>query len=195
MRKCEQSPHWIHRQDRKVKKGIIIFLCCIALTGMASFQLNKLAFSQEGRHLNVADIEHYLDQKLEKTADDAVLYWMVGNVYFERKQFSKAISAYDAALLLSPDNPDTLNNLAWLLATSEDPDLKNPQRALTLAQMAIKIKKAPHIWDTLAESLFVNGRIEEAIQAENQALSMKPEDRQIYEDQLEKFKRALADQK
>jgi tetratricopeptide (TPR) repeat protein len=53
------------------------------------------------------------------------------------------------------------------------------------------LKAAPHIWDTLAEALFVNGRIEEAIAAEQQALDMNPEDRKIYEEQLEKFRKAL----
>ncbi len=194
LRKCERSPAWIRRQDSKVRKSIAVFLCCIAFLGLASYQLNQLAFSADARHINVSDLEAYLDQKIEKTTEDAVLYWLVGNVYYERQELAKAASAYEAALVLNPDNPDVLNNLAWLLATGDDRDLRDPPRALALARAAIQIKKAPHIWDTLAQSLFANGRIEEAIEAEQRALSMNPEDRQIYEDQLVKFREALAGQ-
>jgi tetratricopeptide (TPR) repeat protein len=63
-------------------------------------------------------------------------------------------------------------------------------RALALAERAIHIMQAPHIWDTLAQCLFVNGYLEEAIAAEQRAIEMDPEDYQLYEDQLIKFKNA-----
>ena len=94
--------------------------------------------------------------------------------------------------MLDPKNSDAFNNLAWLLATSDNPSLRDPQKALQYAQRALSLKKAPHIWDTLAECLYANGRIAEAIESENQALLMAPQDRQIYEKQMEKFKKALA---
>jgi tetratricopeptide (TPR) repeat protein len=62
-----------------------------------------------------------------------------------------------------------------------------------LAQRAIQIKQAPHIWDTLAECLYRNGRLAEAVEAEEKALAMNPDDRANYEKQLEKFRRALAE--
>jgi tetratricopeptide (TPR) repeat protein len=189
--RCERSPKWILHHTQKVTKSIAVFVVALLITGFASFQLNQQLFNKGRRHLNVAILEAYLNQKEEKTTADAVLYMIVGNVYFERNKIEQAASAYEASLALSPDNPDTLNNLAWLLATETNTAVYNPERALKLAQKAIALKKAPHIWDTLAESLFVNGLIEEAIAAEQQALEMNPEDAQTYKDQLNKFKNAL----
>jgi len=114
----------------------------------------------------------------------------VGNVYYEEEQLVRAASAYETALVLSPDNPDTLNNLAWLLATAENTPVHNPGRALALARKAIDLHKAPHIWNTLAQCLYANGLFEEAMDAEQQAIAMNPEDRQLYTDQLTKFRNA-----
>jgi Zn-dependent protease with chaperone function len=189
--KCEHSSQWISHHNRKVGKSITIFIISILILGFVSFQLNQKVFGKDGRHLNVNVLEAYLNQKEEKTTEDAVLYWIVGNVYYDRKNIERAASAYESSIDLSPDNADTLNNLAWLLATETDSSIHNPKRAMKLAKRAIAIKKAPHIWDTLAECYFANGLIEEAIAAEFKALEMEPKDRKIYEDQLAKFKSNL----
>ena len=195
LQRCERTPAWIARHHRKVKKSILIFVGGLVIVSLAAFQLNQTVFNQPGRNLNVADLEAYLDQKLDKTVEDASLYWVVGNVYFDQGNLQRAASAYEASLVLSPDNADALNNLAWLLATSPSPELKDPRRALSLAQRAITLRKAPHIFDTLAECLFANGRIQEAIEMETKALSLNPDDRKIYEDQLIKFEQALSGQR
>ena len=62
--------------------------------------------------------------------------------------------------------------------------------ALELAKRAAAIETSPHILDTLAESYFVNGRYEEAIETEKQALSIAKKDRSLYKKQLEKYKSA-----
>jgi Zn-dependent protease with chaperone function len=189
--RCEHHPEWIMRQNQKVSKSIVAFVAAFILLALAAFQLNQMVLYSGSRYISVTDLEAYLDQKENKTVEDGVRYWIIGNVYYERQNLDRAASAYEAAIVLDPKNSDALNNLAWLLATIDNPKLHNPQKALQYAQKAIALKKAPHIWDTLAECLYVNGRVAEAIEAENQALRMAPEDRQIYEKQLEKFKQAL----
>lgn len=193
--RCEKSPKWVSYHTQKVTKSIAVFVVALLIAGFASFQLNQQVFNKGRQHLNATILEAYLNQKEQKTTADAVLYWIVGNVYFERNEIEQAASAYEASLALSPENPDTLNNLAWLLATATNTAVYNPERSLILAQKAIALKKAPHIWDTLAESLFANGLVEEAIAAEQQALEMNPEDIQTYEDQLNKFKNARIENK
>jgi Zn-dependent protease with chaperone function len=191
LQRCERNPQWIARHNRKVTRSILTFIGAFIVLALGAYQLNQMVFSSGRHQINVADLEAYLDQKENKTTEDALLYWMIGNAYFEEHHLERAASAYDVSVSLDPHNADALNNLAWLLATSDDPGLRNPQRALELARKAIALKKAPHIWDTLAEALFVNGRVEEAVQAENQALQMNPEERQIYEKQMSRFKRAI----
>ncbi len=51
-----------------------------------------------------------------------------------------------------------------------------------------RLEKLPHVWDTLAESYYVNGMYREAVEAAEQALAMARKKRSYYEDQLKKFK-------
>ena len=191
LRKCEKTASWIRRHHQKVKKSIIIYLIGFFLLGFSTYQVNQMVFGQDRQHIKVSDLEEFLDKKNEKDSKVGLLYFLVGNIYHERQMHKRAISAYNKALSINPDHADILNNLAWLLVTIEDLSLSDPVRALNLAQRAIRSKQAPHIWDTLAQCLFVNGRIKEAIEAEENALAMNPEDRESYEKQLDLFKRAL----
>jgi Zn-dependent protease with chaperone function len=167
--RCEQSRQWIKRHNKKVLNSIIAFVACLLVLGVASFHLHK--------------------STLEK--NQSLFFAILGDKLIDKNKLEEAAKAYENALSIKPDNPHTLNNLAWILATATDKALYDPPRALELAQKAITLNKEPHIWDTLAESLFVNGRIEEAIEAERRALEMNPKDRKIYEVQLTKFENAL----
>lgn len=190
LRRCELSRANIARHDRKVRNSILVYLTAMVIMALAVFQLNQYVYSQSNSDMALTALEAYLDQKPEYTHQDALLFLMVGNLHFERKQNAKAAEAYEQGLALDATLPDLLNNLSWLLSTSVDPVLRNPQRALSLAEQAIALKKAPHIWDTLAEAFYANRRYEEAAQAARQALEMNPDDRAPYEAQLARFEEA-----
>ena len=115
---------------------------------------------------------------------------MLGDLYFGRNSFGQAATAYRTALDIDPEMAIVLNNFAWLLATCENPEYRNPEQALELARKAAAIEQSPHILDTLAESLFVNGRIAEAIDAARTALALAKSNRAYYNGQLEKFQAA-----
>jgi Zn-dependent protease with chaperone function len=119
----------------------------------------------------------------------------LGNAYYEAKNFKSCARAWEQALALSPSDPELLNNLAWLLATASDEDVRDPRRALVLAAQAIDKFKAPHIWDTFAEALFVNGRYTEAVKAAEKALALAPKDMPHFKKQLAKFKQAEEEHK
>jgi Zn-dependent protease with chaperone function len=118
----------------------------------------------------------------------------LGSAYFESHNMRRAYEIWERALALAPDDPEALNNLAWLLASVREPDLRDPKRALELVQKAITTGKFAHIMDTYAMALFVNGRIEEAIKAEEKALEMTDSDKKTFRKQLAKFKAALEQQ-
>jgi tetratricopeptide (TPR) repeat protein len=188
--KCETSPTRIIHHDRKVRNSIYAYFGALIILGLAVFQFNQFVFSKSNNELSLATLETYLAGREEWKPKDALLYMMLGNLYYEDNNISKARIAWERGLAINPDNPDILNNLAWLLAT-EATTRQEQKRALSLAKKAIAIKKAPHIWDTVAECLYVNGFVEEAITAEEEALAMNPEDRHIYEKQLKQYKEAL----
>lgn len=190
---CEKAASWIVRHHQKVKKSIIVYVIGFLLLSVSAYQFTQMVYSGSGQYISVVDLERILDKKKTNSSKDALYYRIIGNHYTGREMPKKAIRAYEKALHLNPDLPDTLNNLAWLLVTIDDPSVQDPVRALTLAQHAIQIKQAPHIWDTLAECLYRNGRFAEAVEAEKKALAMNPDDRDTYQNQLEKFRRALGE--
>ncbi|MDD2316322.1 MAG: M48 family metalloprotease [Desulfobacterales bacterium] len=190
MEQCEADRRWVTDHDRKVRKGIVVYLTALVIAGTAGYHLN---FGQTGKALNVKFFESILMREIEKTPEDAALHAALGNLYFEAKNYTGAISAYDRSLMLNPDNPETLNNLAWLLATCEDETCRNLDMALTLSHKAVALKPAAHILDTLAESYFVNGRFIEALEAGKQALAIAADNRTYYEKQIKRFSAAAKD--
>jgi tetratricopeptide (TPR) repeat protein len=89
-------------------------------------------------------------------------------------QVEKAITHFEAALSLRPEWPEALNNLAWLLATSPDPKLRDPERALDLARQAKALAdyKMPLVLDTLAAAQAGVGDFDQAEQNATQAAQM-----------------------
>ena len=69
-----------------------------------------------------------------------------------------------------------LNLYAWNLLTCEAEDLRDPKAALDYAKKAVELseEKQPAILDTLARALFLNGKLPEAIQVQEKALSLLP---------------------
>ncbi len=115
---------------------------------------------------------------------------MLGDIYYSKNNYSEAIQSYKKSLRRGPNNSRVLNNLAWLYATCQDHNFRNPKEAVRLAEKAAKLDNAPHIWDTLAESYYVNGNYEKAVAAAKHALKLARKNRSYYEKQLRKFMNA-----
>ncbi len=185
LEKCELDRTWIRRHDKKVRKSIAAYLIALLFIGAVGYQLN---FGEAGKQMSAHFLEKIVRSELEKTPYNAKLYSTLGDLYFARKQYAETIEAYEQAIKLQSENVQVLNNLAWLYATCEDERFRNPKQALKLAETAANLEQAAYILDTLAESYFVNGMFEEAIDAEKEALRLAEKNRSYYEDQLEKFK-------
>ena len=187
LKKCESDSSWIARHDKKVRKSILAYLLGILIIGAIGYQLN---FGAIGNRLNSHFFEKIIINELNKSPQNSNLYTMLGDFYYSRSDFAGAVGAYEKSLSINPENSKVLNNLAWLYATCVDPSFLNPQRALELAQNAVQIENSPHIWDTLAESYYVNGMYAEAIEAGRRALELAQNDRSYYIEQLDKFREA-----
>jgi TPR repeat protein len=87
-------------------------------------------------------------------------------------------------------DPAAMNNLAFLLATSTDPGIRNPKEAVALAQKAVVIEADNAAFlDTLATAYFEAGQPDKAAEAEHRALRLKP-DSPSYRKALEKYEAA-----
>ncbi len=184
LKKCETDRTWITRHDRKVRNSIGVYVAGLLFLGGIGYHLN---FGETGKFLNTHFFERILHRELERTPDNPKLYSMLGDLYYGKKQYTETIYAYEQSIALNPDNPQVLNNLAWLYATCEDDRFQDPKRALQLAGKAAGLDTSPHILDTLAESYFVNGFREEAVAAGKKALELSRTNRSYFENQLKKF--------
>jgi Zn-dependent protease with chaperone function len=182
--RCEQDRAWIRRHDTKVRRGIASYLAVLVFFAVVGYQLNLGAL---GQRLSGHVFEAMLERELQKSPDDAGLHALRGDLEYSRSNYPGVIAAYERSLMLKPDSAQVLNNLAWLLATCEDRKLRDPVRALELAERAAALEPSAHILDTLAESYFANGRYAEAVATETRALEKAGGDRGIYERQLQKF--------
>jgi len=95
---------------------------------------------------------------------------------------------YEQIVQWNPQQAVALNNLAWMMLTASNPDLRNKSRALVLARKAVTIDPEPQYLDTLAEACFQNGLIEEALKIIQEAIHRTRENRDYYESQLRKFR-------
>lgn len=185
LEKCERDPSWIIRHNRKVWLSLLAYIVVI---GFAATSHNLLPAEQWKQSYEEKYTEYILDQKLLREPDKALWLGIAGDLMQHKKMEKKAIAAYDKALALEPSNPKLLNNLAWLLLTSDNPVLRDPERALRLARLAALQIPAGHVLDTLATAYWANGFPEKAIEIETQALFADPAEGTYYREQIEKFR-------
>lgn len=126
----------------------------------------QLAQAKE-EFLRLADVPQY------KTDAHSAL----GDILGAEKNFPAAIQHYRQALQTMPEWPPVLNNLAWLLATNPDAQLRNGAEAVQLAQRACELTKneEPLFVGTLAAAYAEAGRFPDAVATTKraQALSLQ----------------------
>ncbi len=184
LQECERRPALIRRHHRKVRLSLLGYVLV-----MASVLLLVHAVPYEGA---IADYEEkYIraDLLYDASQEEQPAHWLffAGNFLLEHQYEKRAIIAFELAVEMDPDQPDLLNNFSWLLLTSKDLGLRDPEKALVLARRAAERKPVGHILDTLATALWANGYINEAVRTERQALLVDPEQEDYYRDQIEKF--------
>lgn len=187
LNKCETDRSWIGRHNRKLQRSMVAFMAGLLVMGYLGYAINS---GEMGKTLNRHFFEKVLAKKLERNPTNATLHSMLASIHYQNEAYAQAIEAYEKSIGLEPQNPEALNNLAWLYATCEQIKYRHPTKALAYAQQSALLKPVPHILDTLAESYYVNGFHEEAIITIKQALAMREDDEEYYQGQLRKFQQA-----
>jgi membrane associated rhomboid family serine protease/Flp pilus assembly protein TadD len=140
---------------------------------------------------DVAKSDQFLAEMVGEDAATADGQQILGDLYLQEKIYPDAIKHYQQALKLNPKDAAVHNNLAWLYATSEDEQFRDPQGALEHAQKAVELsqwRQATFI-DTLAEALYVNGRYAEAVKTQKLALKLEPNNREL-QDHMARYRKA-----
>jgi hypothetical protein len=102
------------------------------------------------------------------------VYANMGVVYAQRGQSNLAVKYLTGAARLKPDDPDVLNDLAWVLATTKNDKLRNPSDAVKFAKNACELTKfsQPEHLDTLAAAYAAAGNFPEAIATAEKAVDL-----------------------
>ncbi|PKN46188.1 MAG: hypothetical protein CVU58_07870, partial [Deltaproteobacteria bacterium HGW-Deltaproteobacteria-16] len=72
--------------------------------------------------------------------------------------------------------------------TAQEPGLRDPEKALFLAQKAAAANRTPHVLDTLATAYWATGNREKALAIEEEALTRTKTHQAFYRSQMEKFR-------
>lgn len=163
---CLKKPEMLQKHHRRVFR--IKLVCAVLLVGLLGV---NYMLSSDTLKIKV------LAWKLEQSVDnwqlkDAPMLTKMGDLLYFQDQKTEAELWYRRALEMNPEEPHTLNNLAWLLTEKHNNDKKRLRESIELAQKASTLKQAAFIWDTLAEAYLINGKYEAAADAARQALKL-----------------------
>ncbi|MBN1102676.1 MAG: M48 family metalloprotease [Deltaproteobacteria bacterium] len=201
--KIRDLPSWHHFSIRERVECLMRFLAepnlagrhsrfvarCFALYLIGMVALGYLVhFSEAREFVALHGIERVLEQKATQQPGNTDLHQNLAMIYHKTGKLKEAMGVYEHILRHDADQGVALNNLAWLLLTVPDENLRDPGRALELAGKAVALERSPVFLDTLAEAYHANGRTEEAVRTIEEAISAATENQAYYSDQLRKFK-------
>jgi eukaryotic-like serine/threonine-protein kinase len=98
----------------------------------------------------------------------------LGAVLQHQGKIKEAVAAFSDALKLAPKNAMVHNNLAWLMATSSDPNIRDPARAVELARKAVALDlNYGDGWSTLGTAQYRAGDWKGAVATLTKALQLR----------------------
>jgi tetratricopeptide (TPR) repeat protein len=114
---------------------------------------------------------------LAMNPDDPELHTNLASVARRLPDPADAARRLRDALRLAPNAPGLRNQLAWMLATSGDPRIRQPEEAIGLAEALVRDaqKSDANSLDTLAAAYAAAGRFDEAIRIASQAETLAQE--------------------
>jgi len=176
-----RDPGLLRKQNRFI--GFCFSLYLVGMIGLGYF----LSFSPLRERLFSEWEEQAVFERLEKNPKDVVLLQKLAMVYHKKGDLRQTIALYERVLRLDENQAVALNNLAWILVTAGEVELRDKKRALALARRAVALERSPVFLDTLAEALYANGLVHEAVETIREAISAARDNREYYERQLLRF--------
>ncbi len=110
--------------------------------------------------------------------------------YSKKQDQPNVLATYEAALGKLPQSADLMNAYAWYIFQNKI--AAQYARGIQFARKAVELEpSADSIWDTLAQLLFADGQVEEAIKAMQQAAEINPKE-ESYRKLLAQYSAALS---
>ncbi len=110
-----------------------------------------------------------------------------GDALLSVGKHADAITDYEKAMAIDPTDTGVLNNLAWVLATSPEDNVRDAKRSIELATKACELTefKQAHILSTLASGYAESGDWETALKWSSKAVEVGSDEAETV-DQLKK---------
>ncbi|HEY4414244.1 MAG TPA: tetratricopeptide repeat protein [Verrucomicrobiae bacterium] len=114
----------------------------------------------------------------------ALPHVLMGKLWLQQGRDAEAVKELLTALKLEPGNLDVMILAASLLAASEDPSVRDKTQAYALASEAVKLTdhRSPAALDVLAMSYAEQGKFDDAIQTQQQAIKLANENNNMKDD-------------
>ncbi len=96
------------------------------------------------------------------------------------RRYDRAVPLLREAVVGHPEQPETANSLAWILATHPEPAERKPEEAVKLAEQAARLthRREHAILDTLAAAYAAAGRFDDAKKVVTEAIGLAEEAKQ-----------------
>ena len=137
---------------------------------------NNLGNVLLGRGRSDEALDHFREA-VRLDPSNAEAHYNVGSVLRSRGELGGAVARFQEALRLKPDWLPAMASLAWLLATSSDAALRNPDLGVRFAERAADLtgRRDASALDVLAAAYAASGQFDRAVEACELALSMRPD--------------------
>jgi tetratricopeptide (TPR) repeat protein len=129
----------------------------------------------------VLDIQKKLDEAvaefrkaIELDPKYASAHGNLGCLLCDQGKLDEAVAEFQQLLRLQPDSVQTLNNLAWGLATAAERKGRDGRKAVALARLAVKAAPADgNSWNTLGAAHYSAGNWKEAVAALEKSMELR----------------------
>lgn len=181
------SPSVLIQFKKKLKFYKMLLLVTLGLLALSPRWM-PVGIWQEDTKVNLMEI--YLEKLLHKEQEKPEIYIMVSQIFFERGNRVKALRLLDQALELNPNQPDALNNWAWITATDTNATRTSLEKALQYARRAAELQPIAPFFDTLAECHCRLGHGREARACAQKAFNLATQtEKTYYEKRMEEMEK------
>jgi Flp pilus assembly protein TadD len=123
---------------------------------------------------NLAAAENEYTELVARFPEDVRWRVALAGIMSQSGRESEAMGQLSEAVYINPNSVEALNNLAWELATSANPELRNGSRAVQLASRACELTQYEETIyvGTLAAAYAEDGRFDEAVATAQKACDL-----------------------
>lgn len=178
--KSKENPGLIKRHRRLVVSACILFIAGILLVSTIFF------VTPVKRYITNNLITFMIKNEARERPGDIELMMSLAMAYHGMEKLTEAKEIYEKILVLDRKQAAVLNNLAWLLLTSKNPESDDIKRGFELANEAVALERSPVFLDTLAEACFLMGKRDMAVKIIEEAI-MLDRSNPHYRKQYERF--------